>query len=99
MVSDSGSGIEPDVLARLGQAFALNSGVVGSRYVGGTGLGLSICKGIVQVHGGCLTVRSEVGRGTTVTVRLRSDLDGPEPLTGKISFTDEQQACDAMEAL
>jgi PAS domain S-box-containing protein len=99
MVSDSGSGIEPDVLARLGQAFALNSGVVGPRYVGGTGLGLAICKGIVQVHGGCLTVRSEAGRGTTVTVRLRSDLDGPEPLTGKIGFTGEQQACDAMEAL
>jgi signal transduction histidine kinase len=99
VVSDSGPGIEPDVLARLGQAFALNSGVVGSRYVGGTGLGLAICKGIVQVHGGNLTVRSEVGQGTTVVVWLRSDLGGPEPLTRKSGFTSEQCADDAMEAL
>ena len=73
-VCDTGSGIPPDVLARLGEAFALNSGVVGANHVSGTGLGLAICKGIVAAHGGTLTVRSAVGRGTTITARIRTDL-------------------------
>jgi signal transduction histidine kinase len=76
-VADTGTGIPPDVLARLGQAFALNSGVVGVSHVGGTGLGLAICQGIVDAHGGSMAVDSAVGAGTAVTVRLRSDLAGP----------------------
>ena len=76
-VSDTGAGIPPEILGRLGQAFALNAGVVGGDHVKGTGLGLAICKGIVAAHGGGMTVRSAPGRGTSVTVRLRTDLDGP----------------------
>ena len=41
----------------------------------GTGLGLSICYRIVQDHLGSLEVDSEVGRGTTMTVRIPTDLD------------------------
>jgi signal transduction histidine kinase len=37
---------------------------------GGTGLGLSIVKHIAQLHGGSVEAVSEVGRGTTVSVRL-----------------------------
>jgi signal transduction histidine kinase len=36
----------------------------------GTGLGMSIAKRIVDEHGGAITVRSAVGQGTTVTVRI-----------------------------
>lgn len=36
----------------------------------GTGLGLCICKAVVEAHGGELTVASELGKGTTFTVRL-----------------------------
>jgi signal transduction histidine kinase len=36
----------------------------------GTGLGLSICRRIVQEHNGSLNIRSEVGRGTTVSIAL-----------------------------
>lgn len=41
-----------------------------SRSTGGSGLGLSICKQIVEMHGGDISVQSEVGEGSTFTVRL-----------------------------
>jgi PAS domain S-box-containing protein len=73
-VSDTGCGIPPEIVERLGEAFSLNAGVVGPNHVSGTGLGLAICKGIARAHGGTISVKSEVGRGTTVTARLRADL-------------------------
>lgn len=74
-VRDTGSGIAPEVAARLGEAFALNSGVVGHNHVSGAGLGLAICKGIAAAHGGNIYFESKQGEGTTVIVRLRVDLD------------------------
>jgi PAS domain S-box-containing protein len=74
-VNDTGCGIPPELSARLGEAFALNSGVVGGNYVSGTGLGLAICKQIAAAHGGALRIESSVGQGTTVTARLRADLE------------------------
>lgn len=76
-VSDTGTGIDPDVLPRLGQPFALNSGPVGSDPASGTGLGLAICRGIAEAHGGGLRFSSTPGQGTTVTAVLRADLAGP----------------------
>lgn len=73
-VCDTGEGIAPEVVSRLGEAFALNSGVVGANHVSGTGLGLAICKGVVAAHGGTMSVESRVGRGTRVIVRIRADL-------------------------
>jgi PAS domain S-box-containing protein len=90
-ISDTGSGIGPEILSRLGEAFALNSGVVGGSYVGGTGLGMAICKGIVQAHGGAIRVDSESGRGTTVTVRLRADL--PAAATGETITLPVTEVC------
>lgn len=76
-IEDSGTGISEEVVSKLGEAFVLSSGALGSDYVKGTGLGLSICKAIVAVHGGELTVRSDPGKGTVFTARLRADLEAP----------------------
>lgn len=68
-VSDQGEGIPPEHIPRLTERFyRVNSGR--SRSVGGTGLGLSLVKHIVERHRGHLEIRSKVGEGTTVTVRL-----------------------------
>ena len=64
-IQDSGSGIKPEHLAHVFEPFFT------TKPVGlGTGLGLSICHGIIQSSGGELTATSEVGEGTTFTVRL-----------------------------
>jgi len=64
-VSDSGHGIAPASLPKIFEPF-FTTKAVGH----GTGLGLSIAYGAVKSHGGTITVESEPGRGTTVTVRL-----------------------------
>jgi signal transduction histidine kinase/F0F1-type ATP synthase epsilon subunit len=64
-VKDSGIGIPPEDQKRLFESFhrAKNVGTIQ-----GTGLGLSIVKKCAQLHGGDVTVESEVGKGTTFTV-------------------------------
>ena len=79
-VKDSGGGIAESMLKKLGKAFVLNSGAIGSNYVNGTGLGLAICRGIAAAHGGVMTVQSEQGKGATFTVDICADL--PEPVSG-----------------
>jgi cell cycle sensor histidine kinase DivJ len=68
-VEDTGVGIEQDDLARLGEAFFQASTRHG-RKSDGSGLGLSIIKGLVKLHEGEVDIRSRVGEGTRVTVRL-----------------------------
>lgn len=91
-VADTGRGISESMLSKLGRAFVLSSGALGSDYVKGTGLGLAICKAIVAVHGGHLCVSSQPGAGSTFTVRLRADLAGPMPLDEDAAITSEKAA-------
>jgi two-component system, OmpR family, phosphate regulon sensor histidine kinase PhoR len=69
MVQDEGDGIAPEHLPRLTERFyRIDS--ARSRAMDGTGLGLAIVRHVIERHRGELDIASEVGRGTTVTVRL-----------------------------
>lgn len=68
-VSDLGIGISADDLKRLAEPF-FQAGDVHTRKHGGTGLGLHLVKGFAALHDGSVAVVSELGKGTTVTVRL-----------------------------
>ncbi|WP_431082048.1 ATP-binding protein [Pseudomonas thivervalensis] len=64
-VADNGSGIPPETLQKIFDPF-FTTKPIGQ----GTGLGLSLSYGIVKKHNGEITVRSEVGVGTTFRVEL-----------------------------
>jgi two-component system, NtrC family, sensor kinase len=64
-IFDSGCGIPADQLSRIFEPF-FTTKAVGE----GTGLGLSISYGIIERHGGTINVESQVGTGTTFTVRM-----------------------------
>jgi two-component system, cell cycle sensor histidine kinase DivJ len=68
-VEDSGVGMSDEDLRRIGEPYFQARSSYDRRH-GGTGLGLSIVKGLVRLHGGELSIRSRVGEGTRVTVRL-----------------------------
>jgi two-component system NtrC family sensor kinase len=74
-VRDDGSGIPPDVLPKIFEPF-----VTTKENGHGTGLGLAVSRGIVERHSGKISVESEVGKGTTVTITLPvPDRPGPKP--------------------
>jgi two-component system, NtrC family, sensor kinase len=68
-VRDDGAGIAPDILPQIFEPF-LTTKESGR----GVGLGLAISRGIVERHNGRIDVASELGRGTTFTVTLPSQV-------------------------
>ena len=69
-VSDTGVGIDPDVLPLIFNAFEQGERSITRRF-GGLGLGLTIGRTIADMHGGSLTAASDgKGRGATLTLRL-----------------------------
>ena len=68
-IADTGIGIAKDALTRLGRPFEqVESQLTKSHQ--GSGLGLAIAKSLVELHGGRMRIRSTLGKGTLVVVRL-----------------------------
>lgn len=90
-VSDTGVGIPEDLLPQIFQPFITTKAALGGSSPSGTGLGLAIINGIIESHRGSIEVQSEVGKGTTVLVRLpviTSDEEEP----GRVSSEGQPQA-------
>jgi CheY-like chemotaxis protein len=96
-VSDTGEGIAGDILDRIFDPFFTTK-----KQGEGTGLGLSVVLGIVESHGGAITVKSELGKGSVFAVYLprvveaRAEASGEdkEIPTGRerILFIDDEEA-------
>ena len=98
-VSDTGSGMTPEVRARIFEPFFTTTFM-------GRGLGLSVVQGIVRAHGGAIHVASAPGRGTTFQVllpcttklppeteppTLPSDAEEAAPAAGTILFVEDEE--------
>jgi len=71
-IADTGIGIPSDALAKLGRPFEqVESQLTKSHQ--GSGLGLAIAKSLTELHGGTMRIRSQLGRGTIVRLRLPGD--------------------------
>jgi len=74
-VSDTGQGMSEDQIARLFDEYS-RFNMETNRTVTGTGLGMSIVKGLIEMMGGEIFVKSKVGEGTTFTLRLPQESTG-----------------------
>jgi two-component system cell cycle sensor histidine kinase PleC len=68
-IHDTGIGIAREALAKLGKPFEQVENEH-TRSHHGSGLGLAIAKSLIELHGGKMAIRSTIGRGTLVLVRL-----------------------------
>jgi two-component system sensor histidine kinase/response regulator len=71
-ISDTGTGIPQEDIPQLFQ-IDIKYSRAGTAGEEGTGLGLILCKDLIEKNGGTILVESEVGQGTTFTVRLPSE--------------------------
>jgi signal transduction histidine kinase len=69
-VSDCGVGIPPEAMPRLFRRFFRLDEVNGHLFTG-AGMGLSISRQVIEQHGGEISVQSELGKGSTFTIRLK----------------------------
>jgi two-component system cell cycle sensor histidine kinase PleC len=76
-IADNGIGIPKEALTKLGRPFEqVESQLTKSHQ--GSGLGLAIAKSLTELHGGTLSIRSTLGKGTLVLLRLPADTRAPE---------------------
>jgi two-component system cell cycle sensor histidine kinase PleC len=77
-IKDNGIGIPRQALQKLGRPFEQVESQLTKRHQG-SGLGLAIAKSLVELHGGAMRIRSRLGRGTLVMVRLPADAAAAVP--------------------
>jgi len=95
MVKDDGPGIPTDEITYLFERYRRRAE---SNHIHGAGLGLFIVKAVVEAHGGTVDLASEVGSGTTVTVRIptaRADAEREAPATAAPAWDSPVQAAAA----
>jgi two-component system cell cycle sensor histidine kinase PleC len=68
-IADNGIGIPKEALRKLGRPFEQVESQLTKRHQG-SGLGLAIAKSLAEMHGGAMRIRSSLGKGTTVVVRM-----------------------------
>jgi len=86
-VSDSGIGISEEQQRRIFEGFSQAEASTTRRF-GGTGLGLVICKRLVELMGGELRVRSELGVGSTFWFDVAVDVQKPDTLRADCPYVD-----------
>ncbi|RXF72902.1 sensor histidine kinase [Hansschlegelia zhihuaiae] len=97
-VRDTGVGIAPEHIGRLGEAFYQADAGYGRQYEG-AGLGLSVVRGLVALHGGEMSIESAIGRGATVTVFLPAVCVGGEPRPPQVAPRVEASECSTERVL
>ncbi len=90
-IVDTGIGIAPDDIPKALSRFGRVNATL-SREFEGTGLGLPLTKALVEMHGGALDLQSELGVGTTVTVRFPAERTAPSPHGAKAVNAEDKKA-------
>ncbi len=91
MIADTGIGIAPNSLRRLGRPFEQVESQLTKTYHG-SGLGLAIARSLTNLHGGSMRLRSKLGTGTVVCVSLPRDARSCEAKIAALPWVPSGQA-------
>lgn len=90
-VSDTGKGIEFEKIDLIFNRFYQIPSVNDSDSTIGTGIGLHLCREFVKMHDGSISVKSELGKGSTFTVSLPVTLSGIEEIISRPQLPDSEK--------
>lgn len=87
---DNGKGIPPDKIDKIFEPFYTTKGSFGGGTQPGTGMGLALCYNIIKAHGGDISVRSTLGKGTCFTIVLPIPESAPVVVSATIQKSDKR---------